>query len=160
MGPQRILPAAVVVALAPVPFHAIAAPDPAAPASPRSRERIAVIDLGGGPAGSGATGRADPLQQLQAAIVAAGFAPVLGDGVEDALAGRDAERDAVALSAAVASAERAFGALACQDAVPAARQAIGIAAARQAAGRPVPELPRAWAYVLLCADREGQRDVA
>src|SRR5258707_936627 len=114
MGPQRILQAAVVLALAAVPSRAIAAPDPApepaAPASPRSRERIAVIDLGGGP------------QQLQAAIVAAGFAPVLGDGVEDALAGRDAERDAAALSAAIASAERAFGALACQDAVPAARQ--------------------------------------
>lgn len=119
-----------------------------------------MIDLGGGPAGSGATGRADPLQPLQAAIVAAGLAPVLGDGVEDALAGRDTERDALALSAAIASAEHAFGALACQDAVPAARQAIGIAAARQAAGRPVPELPRAWAYVLLCADRDGQRDAA
>jgi hypothetical protein len=118
-----------------------------------------VIDLGGGP-GSPGRGFTDIPQQLQAAIVAAGFAPVIGDGVEDALAGRDAERDALALSVAVAAAERAFGALACQDATPAARQAIGIAAARQAAGRPVPELPRAWAYVLLCADRDGQRDVA
>src|SRR5262249_35923120 len=44
--------------------------------------------------------------------------------------------------------------------IPAARQAIGIAAARQAAGRAVPELPRAWAYLLLCADREGQLDAA
>src|SRR5262249_20709465 len=42
----------------------------------------------------------------------------------------------------------------------AARQAIGLAAARQAAGRPVPELARAWAYLLLCADRDGQLDAA
>ena len=34
------------------------------------------------------------------------------------------------------------------------------AGAFQAAGLPVPELPRAWAYVLLCADRDGQLDVA
>jgi hypothetical protein len=60
----------------------------------------------------------------------------------------------------MATAEHAFGALACGEVVPAARLAIGIAAARQAAGRPVPELARAWAYVLLCADREGQIDAA
>ena len=117
-----------------------------------------MIDLGGG-LGPG-RGFTDVARQLQTAIVAAGFAPVIGDGVEDALAGRDTERDAAALAAAMAAAEHAFGALACQDATPAARQAIGIAAARQAAGLPVPELPRAWAYVLLCADRDGQLDVA
>lgn len=135
-----------------------AAPDATAPPpASRGHERIAVIDLG--PPGS-PRGFTDVPRQLQAAIVAAGFAPVIGDGVEDALAGRDLERDAAALSAAIATAERAFGALACGDAIPAARQAIGIAAARQAAGLPVPELPRAWAYVLLCADRDGQLDVA
>lgn len=155
MGPQRVLQAAVAVALAAIAPAAAAAPDAAAPAGPRNRERIAVIDLGGGPGGS-----TDAPQPLQTAIVAAGFAPVIGDGVEDALAGRDTERDATALAAAMATAEHAFGALACMEAVPAARQAIGIGAARQAAGRPVPELPRAWAYVLLCADRDGQLDVA
>jgi hypothetical protein len=149
MGPQRILQAAVGVALAAIAPAAGAAPEQAAPAAPRSRERIAVVDLGGGAGGSG-RGFIDAGQQLQAAIVAAGFAPVIGDGVEDALAGRDTERDAPALAAAMATAE----------AMPAARQAIGIAAARQAAGRPVPELPRAWAYVLLCADRDGQLDAA
>src|SRR4051812_21335713 len=155
MGPQRVLQAAVAVALAAIAPAAAAAPDAAAPAGPRSRERIAVIDLGGGPGGA-----TDALQPLQTAIVAPGFAPGIGDGVEDALAGRDTERDTTALAAAMATAEHAFGALACPEAIPAARQAIGIGAARQAAGRPVPELPRAWAYVLLCADRDGQLDVA
>jgi hypothetical protein len=162
MGPQRILQAAVAVALAALAAlapTAAAAPEAPAPAGPHSRERIAVIDLGGGPGGPG-RGFLDVLQQLQTAIVAAGFSPVIGDGVEDALAGRDTDRDATALAAEMATAEHAFGALACSEATPAARQAIGIAAARQAAGRPVPELPRAWAYVLLCADRDGQIDVA
>lgn len=135
---------------------AAAAPAPGALPSiaPPGRERIAVIDLGG------AAGGGDVARQLQAAIVAAGFSPVLGDGVEDALAGRDTERDAAELATAIATAAQAFGALACGEAVPAARQAIGIAAARQAAGRPVPELARAWAYLLLCADREAQLDAA
>ena len=128
-----------------------AAPSPGAP----ERERIAVIDLGGASRGAG-----DATRQLEAAITAAGYAPVIGDGVEDALAGRDTERDAVELAAAIATAERAFGALACGEVAPAARRAIGIAAARQAAGRPVPELARAWTYLLLCADRDGQLDAA
>lgn len=102
----------------------------------------------------------DSAQQLTAAIAAAGFDPVIGDGVDDALAGRDVERDAIALAGALATAAQAFGALACNDAIPAARQAIGLAAARQAADRDVPELPRAWAYLLLCADREGKLDEA
>ena len=140
----------------------VAAPAAAAPrgrARPAQHERIAVIDLGGsGAAGSGRG--ADVARQLAAAVVAAGFDPVIGDGVEDALAGRDQDRDDVTLAAAMATAARAFGALACGEVVPAARQAIGLAAARQAGGRPVPELPRAWAYVLLCSDRDGQRDAA
>jgi hypothetical protein len=164
MGHQRILQAAVAVALAAVTATATplaaAAPEAAAPAGARGRERIAVIDLGADPAAGTGKGFIDIPQQLQAAIVAAGFTPVIGDGVDDALAGRDVERDTVALSAAIAAAEHAFGALACGDVIPAARQAIGIAAARQATGRPVPELPRAWAYVLLCADRDGQLDAA
>lgn len=113
-----------------------------------------MIDLGGVPGG------ASDLRQVGAAIVAAGMIPVIGDGVEDALAGRDADRDAVTLAAAMATAARAFGALACGEVVPAAREATGIAAARQASGRPVPELARAWTYLLLCADREGQIDAA
>ncbi|HMG55889.1 MAG TPA: hypothetical protein VK601_20455 [Kofleriaceae bacterium] len=113
-----------------------------------------MIDLGGEARGG------DVAHRLHTAIIGAGFSPVLGDGVDDALAGRDVERDAVVLSSELAAAERAFGALACGEVIPAARQAIGIAAARQAGGRPVPELPRALAYVLLCADRDGQLDDA
>lgn len=164
MGPQRVLQAAVALALS---WAALAAADTdasrsagsPAPSTGSGREPIAVIDLGPA-AASGGQGAADIARQLQAAIAAAGFSPVLGDGVEDALAGRDVDRDAVVLAAALATAERAFGALACSDAIAAARQAVGIAAARQAAGLPAPELPRAWAYVLLCADRDGQRDLA
>ena len=159
MGHQRVLQAVAVIAAAAT----------AASASPR--ERVAVIDLGSGlgsglgpgpgPAdSSGKAGFTDVPQQLAAAIVAAGFSPVIGDGIEDALAGRDVDRDAVQLAAALATAQRAFGELACARVTPAARQAIGIAAARQAAGHAVPELPRAWTYLLLCADRENQVDAA
>jgi hypothetical protein len=92
--------------------------------------------------------------------VAAGLEPVIGEGVEDALAGRDVDRDAAPLAAALATAQRAFGELACADVTPAAQQAIGLAAARQAAGLAAPELARAWTYLLLCADREDRLDAA
>jgi hypothetical protein len=125
-------------------------------AAPRLHERVAVIDLGPG----ASKGFADIQHKLQAAIIAAGFDPVIGDGVEDALAGRDVDRDTVELDAAIAAAQRAFGELRCSDVTPQAQQAIGIAAARQAAGRPAPELARAWTYLLLCADRENRFDAA
>src|SRR5439155_156773 len=89
-----------------------------------------------------------------------GFVPVIGDGVEDALAGRDVDRDAGLVTASIADAQRAFGELRCSDATASARHAIGLAAARQAAGRAVPELARAWSLVLLCADRDNQLDTA
>lgn len=112
-----------------------------------------MIDLG--PDAGGAA-----RQTVIDAVSAAGLEVVAGGGVEDALAGKEADGDAAPLASAMAAAARGYGALACADATAAARQAIGIAAARQAAGRPVPELARAWAYVLLCADREGQVDAA
>ncbi|MEO7729713.1 MAG: hypothetical protein ABIY55_01985, partial [Kofleriaceae bacterium] len=141
MGPQRVLQAAVVVVSVLALRPALAAP----------RERVAIIDLG--PADAARA-------QLEAAVSVAGLEPVSGDGVEEALAGHAVDRDASELAAAMASAQRAFGALACGDVTPAAQQAIGIAAARQAAGQPVPELARAWTYVLLCADRDGRLDTA
>lgn len=117
-----------------------------------------MIDLGGDtPRGSGF---ADVRRNINAAIVAAGFTPVTGDSVEDALAGRDVDRDGAPLAAAIADAQRAFGELRCTDATATARHAIGLAAARQAGGRPVPELARAWSLVLLCADRDSQIDAA
>jgi hypothetical protein len=99
-------------------------------------------------------------QKLAAAVVAGGMEPVIGEGVEDALAGVNSDRDSVALAAAMAEAKEKFGALACADATKAAQTAISIGAARQAAGLAVPELPRAWAYVLLCADRGGDAAAA
>jgi hypothetical protein len=141
MGPQRVLQAVVVVVSVAALRPAIAAP----------RERVALIDLGPDDAAR---------ESLDAAITVAGLEPVHGDGLEQALAGRDVERDAAQLTAALATAQRAFGALACGEVTPAAQQAIGIAAARQAAGRPVPELARAWTYLLLCADRDGRLDAA
>src|SRR5687767_5744812 len=137
MGPQQVLRAATLVLLVGGVAHA--------------RERVAVIDLGPDDG---------TRQKLAASIVAAGFEPVIGDGVEDALAGINVDRDALMLAAAVAEAKERFGALACIEATVAAQQAIAIAAARQASGLAVPELSRAWAYVLLCADRANDAPTA
>ncbi len=124
-----------------------------ASAAPKTRERLAVIDLG--PAdGSAIRGR------IAAVAIAGGLQVVTGDGLEDALAGESADKDTVQLAAAVAEAQRGFGALDCTAATAAANTAIGIAAARQAAHLPVPELARALTYVLLCADRTGDADRA
>src|ERR1700733_10782481 len=118
-------------------------------AAPRSaHERVAVISLG----------PPDPAirQQLAAAITEAGLDPVLGDGVEDALAGIAGYDDDLALATATSDAGRAFGQLDCAAATSAAMRAIVLLAGRQAAGAAVPELSRAWTYVLLCADRQGE----
>ncbi len=143
MGPQRVLQAAALVV-------AIATTGGSADAKPR--ERVAVIDLG----------PADPALRTSLAtkLVAAGFEPLTGDGLEEALAGDGADADGLLLAAAMAEAQRAFGALDCAATVTAANQAIGFGAARQAAGLTVPELPRATAYIVLCADRAGDVDAA
>ncbi len=143
MGPQRVLQAAAVAVVVGA-FTGIAIAKP--------RERIAVIDLG----------PSDPTlrTQLAAKLLTAGFQPLSGDGIEDALAGEGGDTDGVLLAAAIAEAQRAFGALDCKATVIAANQAIGFAAARQAAGIAVPELPRATAYLVLCADRAGDVDAA
>jgi hypothetical protein len=102
---------------------------------------VAVIDLG------------PPDEQAHRAVVQAasdaGLDPVTGD-----------DNDAVALAAAMQDAEHTFGRLDCKGAVRAAKLAIGLAAQRQAAGLPVPELTHAWAYVLLCADKNGDTNAA
>src|SRR5688500_8234066 len=144
MGPQRVLQAASAVAIL------VAAVAARADVPARARERIAVIDLG--PTQDGVR------KQLAEASVAAGFEVALGDGIEDALAGADVDKDAVQLAGALAEAQRAFGALDCKATIAATTQAIGIAAARQAAGLPVPELTRAWTYALLCNDQLGAVD--
>jgi hypothetical protein len=130
MGPQQVLRAAACLLIV--------------GAGVARAERVAVIDLGSDDG---------TRQKLAAAIVAGGLEPVIGDGIEDALAGVNPDRDGVQLAAALAEAKDKFGALACAEATAAARTAISIGAARHAAGLAVPELPRALAYVLLCADR-------
>jgi hypothetical protein len=143
MGPQQVLSAAAAVVVA------IAGAASAAPWSGKKAKElgdsIAVIDLGPG----------DVRTQIGAALVGNSLDVLTGDGVEDALAGIDVDRDALELAAALADAQSKFGALACKEATAAAQSAIALGAARQAAGMKVPELPRAWAYVLLCADRTG-----
>ena len=114
-----------------------------------------MIDLGPGGPGDGAVRK-----DLAAAAVASGFEVALGDGIEDALAGGDVDKDSVQLAGALAEAQRAFGALDCKAALAASARTIGIAAARQAAGLAVPELAKAWTYILLCADRTGDVDRA
>lgn len=148
MGPQRVLQNARVGLIALVAsFAAIST------AHAKPRERVAIIDLG--PADSDVARRA-----IAGAAVTAGLEVVTGDGIEDALAGEVTDKDALLLAAALAEAQRAFGALDCTAATAAAKTAIGLAAARQAAGLAGPELPRAWTYVLECADRGGDATTA
>jgi hypothetical protein len=155
MGPQQVLRAALLVAVVAT----------TAQAAPRLGDRVAVIDLGT-PSESGrlqlGLGPADEKvrQKLEAAIVAASHDPLLGDGVEDALAGINPDRDTGPLAAALLDAQSKFGALACGDAIASAQTAIAIGAGRQASGLAVPELARAWTYVLLCADRGGDARAA
>ncbi len=93
-------------------------------------------------------------------MIAAKLDPLIGDGVDDALAGIHTDRDSIALAGAMADAASKFGALACADTMASAQRAITIAGARQASGLAVPELARAWTYVLLCADRTGDTHAA
>ena len=65
----------------------------------RSHERVAVIDLG--PPVDDRVADGAIRRQLAAAIVAGGLDPVLGDGVEDALAGDSVDKDGLELAEAV-----------------------------------------------------------
>lgn len=141
MGPQQVLSAAAVLVLA---------ASSAAVAAPTLGDAVAVIDLGPG----------DVRPQINAALVSARLDVLEGNGLDDALAGTSIDRDQLALAAAMADAQSKFGALSCADTLTAAQSAIAIAAARQAAGIAVPELVRAWTYVLLCADRTGNANQA
>lgn len=96
---------------------------------------------------------------LEAAIVAAGMQP-LDAATAAALAGNGAGNDAIELAVAMADAQQKFGALDCKGTIAAAKTALPLLAQRQAATLAVPELPRAWAYMLLCADRRGDVDLA
>jgi hypothetical protein len=143
MGAQQVLRATAGCVL-------VCASAAVAIAAPRTSDAVAVIDLGPG----------DVRTQLNAALVKQDLEVLVGNGVDDALAGISVDRDALALAAAMADAQTKFGALACKDATTSAQTAIALAAARQAAGLAVPELTRAWTYVLLCADRLGNTNDA
>lgn len=134
MGAQQVLRAAACCALV---ATAHAAP---------VKEPVAVIDLGPG----------DQTRALSTALVKVGLSPI----DDPALAGEGQDLDAAEIAAAMADAQQKFGALDCKGTIAATKRAIPHLAARQAAALPVPELPRAWAYVLLCADRTGDSDTA
>lgn len=125
-----------------------------------------MVDLTGNAAQPSGEVRIDPAHPCDAratlfqALLEAGLDPLLGEGVEYALCGVSADRDATALAAAVAETERSLGQQQCGEATSAARRALKIVAARQASGMAVPELPRIWGYLLLCADRVGDIDGA
>jgi len=162
MGAQRILQAAglivvpvVVPVVVSVVVAVVCASVGSATAAPvRQHERVAVIDLG--PDATDGSVR----QRIIAAVVAAGFDAVIGDNVEDALAGHSVDRDALDLAVAIERAQRAFGAFDCATAIEASTQAAALAAMRQAAGLPAPELARAYTYLLSCKDKAGDVDGA
>jgi len=136
MGAQQVLRTAACALLIASPA---VAGDGWKAAAPKLHEPVAVIDLGPD----------DQTHVIAGALVDAGLDPVLA-----------VDRDGLELTAAMQDAEHAFGRLKCGDAVKAARVAIGLAAQRQAAGIPVPELTHAWAYLLLCADKNGDANGA
>jgi hypothetical protein len=157
MGSQQVLRAAGVVIAAIVALCAEARADDKGSGDTRkpTHERIAIIDLG--PNAADATTR----QKLAVAATGAGLDPATGeDGIDEALAGQTPDLDQPQLTDAIDRATKAFAALDCKTAVSAATLAIGLMAARQADGYPVPELPRAYAYQLLCADRGNDSDAA
>ena len=122
--------------------HAKPAPPPAA---------VAVIDL-----------RADvddsARAELLAALRAVELVPVGGEAAV-ALVGRDLDQQA-AITALV-EAQAGFGELDCGRARPSAELAAQLLTARRAAGLDdLSRLARAWAYVALCAERDGDRSSA
>jgi len=107
---------------------------PGDPAALRS-SRAEVVTAFGGIAGI--TVRADP-------------------GLDAALAAEASDADAIAVRGALDEAREAFGAVDCARTTAAADRAIDLLAGRQAAGLDDGTALRgAWAYVLLCADRDG-----
>src|SRR5258708_9573305 len=148
MGLEQVLRAAAALAIVAV----ASASAHAAPA--KLHERVAVIDLGRDAAAGTARRR------LQTAIIAGGLDAVIGDGVDDALAGIALDPDAAQIAAALAQATHAFGALDCKAATAAAARVVELGAARQAAGLAAAELAQAWSYALACADRAGDVDAA
>jgi hypothetical protein len=125
------------------------------PVQPKStHERVAIVDLG--------PNAADPVtrDKLAEAARSAGLEPATGDGIDAALAGQTQDLDASELASAVDRATKAFGALDCKAAAPAAADGIHLEAARQASDIAPKNLGRLYAFELLCADRANDVDAA
>jgi hypothetical protein len=121
-------------------------------------EPIIIVDLRPGDPASLATSRAT-LQDELGAIQ--GITILRGADLDGALSGAAVDLDAARVTTALAEARTAFGALDCKKASAAADRAIEDLAARQAAGLDDgPALRSAYAYVVLCADRDGDLDTA
>lgn len=118
---------------------------------PEPGPAIAVIDLRGD---EGAAARA----QLELTLRAAEL-QVIGGDLGVALIGQD--RDEAAALAALAEAQDGFGSLDCGRARPSAERAALLLTARIAAGFDErARVGKAWAYVALCAERDGDRSSA
>jgi hypothetical protein len=130
-----------------------AAPARAQVAPPTRGEPVVIVDLRPGDDGARQTSRAGFADRLDAIT---GLRVRRDPGLDVALSGRTGDRDAADAGAALAEARTAYGALDCATARPAAERAIDVLAARQAAGKDdAGALRTAWAYVLLCADHDG-----
>lgn len=85
-----------------------------------------------------------------------GISIQLDKDLDAALSGAAVDQDATRVAAALDDARAAYGALDCSKAAGAADRAIDDLAGRQAAGLDDgPALRTAYAYIVLCADRDG-----
>lgn len=128
----------------------MATADDDAPA-PTRRIPIAIFDLR---AGADDEARAE----LTSALRGAELTPIAGElGV--AFTGRELDEQAAA--ATLAEAQAAYGELDCGRARPSAEHAVLLLSARVAAGADEQaRLGKAWAYVALCAEHDGDRSSA
>jgi hypothetical protein len=156
MGTRQVLRVAAALVVA----AALAAP---ADAGNAAGEPVIVIDLRPGDADGLRGSRAELLTEL---AKISGIAAKSDGGLDGALAGEASDTDAVAVRDALDEARTGFadldcqkaGDLDCKKAGAAAERAIDLLAGRQAAGLDDGTALRgAWAYVLLCADRDGDR---
>jgi hypothetical protein len=141
---HRVAVAAIAVAAA-APAHAQVA----------TGEPVVIIDLRPGDDGARQASRAELAARLDGIT---GLRLRMRDepGLDVALSGQSGDSDVADASIALAAARAAYGALDCTQARPAAERAIDVLAARQAAGKDDGSALRtAWAYVLLCADHDG-----
>lgn len=119
----------------------------------RADEPVVIVDLRPGTPAELAESRQALRDELGAI---AGITVQFDKDLDAALSGAAVDQDATRVAAALAEAREAYGRLDCSKAAAAADRAIDDLAARQAAGLDDgPALKSAYAYVLLCADRDN-----